>query len=131
MRRASPVLLSLALLLGFGVSRAAAQEMPKPSVVSHDIEGKENCLMCHKAGVMGAPAVSEKHEGIANEQCLLCHGESSPVQTATPPKISHELEGKENCMMCHKTGVMEAPKAPESHAAIENESCGLCHKPAA
>ena len=40
------------------------------------------------------------------------------MQTGVPTAIPHDLEGKDNCLMCHKTGVMEAPVTAQS------ELCG-------
>ena len=45
-----------------------------PPAIPHDLAGRENCLMCHTAGVMEpVPDVPAKHEGITNEYCGLCH----------------------------------------------------------
>jgi hypothetical protein len=130
MKRAIPSLLAVAMLVGFGVRTAAAQEEVKPLAVSHDLEGRDNCLMCHKTGVMEAPVAPESHVDRTNEVCLLCHGPDAPMQTADAAAVAHDLEGRDNCLMCHKTGVMEAPVAPENHAEIANEHCTMCHKPA-
>ena len=126
MRRATPIALAFGLLLAAAGS-AGAQEAAKPPVPPHDLAGKENCTMCHKVGgeMGGMPA---NHEGYTAANCLLCHSANSPMQSGSPPAIPHGLEGKDNCLMCHKTGVMNAPKAPESHADFKNEDCGTCHK---
>jgi hypothetical protein len=129
MRRTTPYALFLALMLA-GAGTLQAQEAAKPPLPSHDMEGKENCVMCHKVGGdMGAMPAS--HEGFKSENCLLCHAESSPLQTGqAPPAIPHDMAGKENCAMCHASGVMGATKTPENHGDIKSESCGYCHKPA-
>jgi hypothetical protein len=45
-----------------------------------------------------------------------------------PPVMKHAAGGRENCMMCHARGVMEAvPDVPESHAGWPVESCQWCH----
>ena len=87
--------------------------------------------MCHKVG--GEMAVMPaSHEGFVAENCLLCHAESSPLMSGeAPPAIPHDMAGKEQCLMCHESGVMGATKKPENHGSIGNESCGLCHKPKA
>jgi hypothetical protein len=123
-------MLGLTLVFGFGLQAAAAQESGKPAAVTHDLEGKDNCLMCHKTGVMEAPVAPESHADRTSDVCLLCHGEGSPMQTADAGAIPHDLEGKDNCLMCHKTGVMEATKISENHGEVANEQCQLCHTPA-
>lgn len=112
---------------------ASAQEAAKPKVVSHDLAGREQCLMCHTAGVMEAvpDAPAATHKDRVNESCMLCHAKESPIQTADPPAIAHDLAGREQCLMCHKAGVMEAvPDVPANHGDTKQEFCGLCHKPA-
>ena len=42
--------------------------------VAHDTAGKDNCMMCHAAGVMPpVPDVPASHEGRENAYCLWCH----------------------------------------------------------
>ncbi len=116
-------LLLMAVLAGPGM----AQE--KPTVVSHDLAGKENCMMCHTAGAMQpVPDVPADHEGRGNETCMWCHAADSPMQTEGATPTSHDLEGKENCLMCHTAGAMEpVPDVPESHGDRGNETCLWCH----
>ena len=124
------VVITTAAML-FVVAGSALAQDAKPPVMTHDMAGKENCAMCHDSGAMGAPKAPASHEGFKNENCMLCHAETSPLQAGNaPPAIPHDLEGKENCAMCHGSGVMGAPKAPESHKDFKSENCGLCHKPA-
>jgi hypothetical protein len=40
------------------------------------------------------------------------------------------LEGMDNCLMCHETGVGGAPQYPAEHAGRTNETCTGCHEPA-
>lgn len=42
-----------------------------------------------------------------------------------PPTIPHTIEGREDCLMCHKDGIGGAPKA--SHP--ERLNCDQCHVP--
>jgi hypothetical protein len=45
-----------------------------PPMIPHDVEGQGDCLMCHTAGAMeGIPDVPEHHEGMASENCTMCH----------------------------------------------------------
>ncbi len=134
------VLLVLAVLLA---APAAAQEKEaKPSkheapawttppVVKHSLEGRSNCLMCHSGKMKNVPAVPENHAGRTNDMCLLCHAADAEVQKTAPPAIPHELEGRSNCLMCHKPGAMKnVPDAPASHAGRTIAMCPVCHKPA-
>lgn len=104
----------------------------KPPVVSHDLAGREQCMMCHKAGVMEAvPDAPASHKEFQNESCMVCHSKDSPIQSATPKVIPHDLAGREQCLMCHTAGVMEAvPDMPASHGDTKVEYCALCHKAA-
>ena len=114
-------------LFGAVATPLVAQE--KPSVMGHELEGKENCMMCHTAGAMEpVPDVPADHEGRANETCLWCHAADSPMQTTGASATTHEIEGKENCMMCHAAGAMPPiPDAPEDHEGRANETCLWCH----
>jgi len=48
-----------------------------------------------------------------------------------PPPIPHSLDGRQDCVICHSTGVGGAPKFPADHTGRTNEMCQLCHKPGA
>ena len=113
----------------FAVPALAQDAMPK--AVSHDVEGRDQCMMCHTAGAMeavpDAPAAS--HAERTNETCMLCHAADSAMLTAVPPATSHSIEGRDQCMMCHKAGAMEAiPDAPAGHEEMDLEYCTLCHE---
>lgn len=109
---------------------ALAQEVAKPAAVSHDTQGRDQCLMCHTAGAMEAvPDAPASHAERTNEMCLMCHAADSPMLAAEPPAVSHSIEGRDQCMMCHKAGAMEAmPDAPAGHEEIDLEYCTLCHE---
>ena len=120
-------LLGVMFFLAFTAGSLVAQE--KPPVTPHDIEGKENCMMCHAVGVMPpVPDAPASHEGRGNETCQWCHAPTSGMQTTGATKIPHDLEGKDNCMMCHAAGVMPpVPDAPASHEGRGTETCLWCH----
>ena len=121
------------LLAGITTALAFAQQQAKkPPVMSHELEGRSNCVMCHAPGAMEpVPDMPASHEGWPNEACLWCHAEDAEMQTAEPTAIPHELEGRSNCVMCHAPGAMEpVPDMPASHEGRENEHCGICHEPA-
>jgi len=115
-------------LLGLMAGQLNAQD--KPPVPVHDLAGKDNCLMCHTAGVMEpVPDVPATHEGRNSEVCLWCHAADSPMQTGGAKAITHDLEGKDNCLMCHAAGVMPpVTDVPESHEGRTIEKCQWCHK---
>jgi len=115
------------LLLALVSSPVSAQMKVKP--MTHDAAGKENCLMCHAIGVMPpVPDVPASHEGRANNTCLWCHAPDSPMVTTGAPAPTHDMAGKENCLMCHAVGVMPpVPDVPASHEGRENSQCTWCH----
>jgi hypothetical protein len=107
-----------------------AQGNPKP--MNHDVAGREQCLMCHTAGAMEpVPDAPASHEGRGNETCLWCHATDSPMLSGTATVTPHPIQGREQCMMCHKAGAMEpVPDAPASHEGREDKYCTLCHQSA-
>jgi hypothetical protein len=121
---------SIGILLLVGVG--AASQATKPPVVQHDLAGRDNCLMCHTPGAMEpVPDVPANHAGRTSATCLWCHAPDADIQTADPPAIQHALEGRDDCLMCHKAGAMEpVPDVPAKHEGIDNQYCRLCHQPA-
>ncbi len=118
------------LVAGVVAVPALAQDAKVPAV-SHDIEGRDQCLMCHTAGAMEAvpDAPAATHADRMNDTCMLCHAADSPMLTAVAPAVSHSIEGRDQCMMCHKAGAMEAiPDAPAGHEEMDLKYCTLCHE---
>lgn len=106
-------------------------EWTVPPAMTHDLEGRSNCLMCHKTGMMDAQAVPESHTDRTNVTCLWCHAPDAAVQTTAPSSITHDLEGKHACLTCHRAGTMEdTPDVPANHEGRTDEFCTLCHTPA-
>ena len=92
-------------------------------VIPHPLEGREDCLLCH-----GADRVNPyppDHVGRPSTTCLVCHG-SSEAEEHLPARVKHDLEGRENCLMCHAVDLL-----PTSHktAGFSNSDCLLCHIP--
>ncbi|KPK56813.1 MAG: hypothetical protein AMS21_12375 [Gemmatimonas sp. SG8_38_2] len=100
-----------------------------PPAMSHPAEGRADCLMCHKAGAMEpVPDAPASHAEFSNDLCAMCHAPDAAVQTTAPTAMSHPLEGRGDCMMCHKAGAMEpVPDAPADHEGRDNKYCTLCH----
>jgi hypothetical protein len=116
------------MVAGLAVANPVSAQV-KTKAMSHDLAGKENCMMCHAAGVMEpVPDIPASHEGRAVETCLWCHAADSPMVTTGATQTTHDLAGKENCLMCHAAGVMEpVPDAPASHEGRGVETCLWCH----
>jgi len=100
-----------------------------PQAMAHSAEGRDDCMMCHKAGAMEpVPDAPASHAEFVNDVCLMCHAPDAAVQTTAPQAIPHALEGRDDCMMCHKPGAMEpVPDAPADHEGRDNSYCALCH----
>jgi len=118
-----------AFLVAAAVAAPLTAQTKSPAV-THDVEGKANCLMCHAPGVMEpVPDVPADHEGRTIETCMMCHAPTAKMVTDGAPLIPHDLEGKANCLMCHAAGVMPpVPDIPADHADRKVEMCAWCHK---
>ena len=117
--------------------------LPEPAIrsadapaIPHEIEGREECLMCHKLGIGSAPRIPDNHDGLPVDVCQTCHlsGPGGPPAEETPPAIEasqvpHPIEGRADCRACHETGVAGAPQFPTDHADRSNEVCIECHAP--
>jgi hypothetical protein len=103
----------------------------KPTATTHELEGRDDCLMCHRAGAMEpVPDVPATHEGRGSDVCQWCHAADSPMLTYDVKAVGHELEGRDDCLMCHRPGAMEpVPDVPASHEGRGNEHCRMCHPP--
>ncbi len=127
MRRVLSVTAGVVLLLGLGASSALAAQETKPPAVSHELEGRDQCLMCHSGAMEGMPAAPASHEGWKNNACLWCHGADAAMQTKQAPAIPHELEGRDNCEMCHSGAMEGMPAMPEDHKGRKSGDCKMCH----
>jgi len=118
-------------LLGAVVTMAVAQVV-RPMPVPHDLAGRDNCLMCHRAGAMEPVTdVPQSHADRENITCLWCHGPDSPLLTTDPAVITHDLAGRDDCLMCHAPGAMEpVTDTPANHEGRESTHCLMCHRQA-
>lgn len=93
-------------------------------VIPHPLEGREDCLMCHSES--GTVPYPPDHAGRPASTCLVCHA-TTEEEEHLPASVKHDLEGRENCLMCHAVDLL-----PESHktGAFSNSDCLLCHEPA-
>jgi hypothetical protein len=94
-----------------------------------------SCDACHLAGQPAPEYVcSGCHEAPENHlegTCDTCHTpegwvESAASVTASAPGITHELEGRDDCLMCHDPEGQVRP-APAEHSDFANEQCTICH----
>jgi cytochrome b subunit of formate dehydrogenase len=91
-------------------------------VIPHDVAGREDCLQCHAEG--GALPYPADHVGRPSIACLVCHA-MTEAEEHLPAEVKHDLEGRENCLMCHAVDLL-----PASHqaGAFSNSDCLLCHQ---
>lgn len=61
-------LLGLLVLSGYNSIESGAQA-GYPPTVPHSIENRQNCLMCHESGVMGATVTTHPER----PNCVSCH----------------------------------------------------------
>ncbi|MBI5499453.1 MAG: hypothetical protein HY907_04380 [Deltaproteobacteria bacterium] len=120
-------------------ARAGGSDGPlvaaKQPAVPHELEGRDDCLMCHAPGSGMKPAPAD-HEGRTSDTCTMCHAAPAAEATATtseepaassgPPGIPHELEGRDDCLMCHAPGSGMKP-APADHEGRTSDTCTMCH----
>lgn len=111
----------------------------EPPLIPHSLENRGDCRLCHESGLGGAPQFPADHAGRANEVCLVCHGLAAREERLTgveededddePPSVPHSLENRNDCRLCHESGVGGASEFPGDHADYENEVCQVCHEP--
>jgi hypothetical protein len=101
----------------------------KPSAVSHDIAGKEACLVCHAIGASPILDVPADHEGRGNETCMWCHASDSPMLTTVPSNTPHRRATAEtDCLVCHGPEANpDVGAVPPTHEGRGNEGCMWCH----
>lgn len=144
------VFVILLLAVTLWSSDAAFARPPSQPPIPHTLEGRSDCIACHGTGLAGAPRFPPDHAGRTNDMCQGCH-KPGPVRAASPsatplprqtaaatpasttsaiPRIPHPLQGRDNCLTCHATGLGGSPKIPASHTGRTNETCRTCHQQA-
>jgi cytochrome b subunit of formate dehydrogenase len=125
----------------------------RPFPDDHVGRSDESCTVCHAVAAATteptATAISETPTAPAAIAATATGVITSPVESApitvtvtatlaatgTPTlaapagPIPHELEGRENCLLCHDRGAVVP--FPADHVGRSNESCQICHQPAA
>jgi hypothetical protein len=111
----------------------AAEDHPVPLEGAHL---RATCDVCHAAGLRVPEYVcSNCHRPPADHldgTCDTCHNPEGWVESAgalvdRAPRITHDLEGRGDCLMCHDPGGQVKP-APANHTSHAGEQCTLCHK---
>jgi mono/diheme cytochrome c family protein len=113
---------------GVPADRSVGQVASIPNPIPHTLEGRQECFACHASGAVDAPAVPPGHEQDM-ALCTTCHAvwRAPAIAAAAPPAIPHELEGREDCLTCHKVGTAGAPQVPDNHAGLPSSICPTCH----
>ncbi len=114
------------------VARAAWGQEPRVlEPVRHQLEWRDDCLMCHRVGAIDrVPDVPMSHDGRSSETCLWCHAEGAAMLTMVPSTVPHEVEVRRECTLCHTLGRIAAvPDAPLDHEGRPDASCTMCHVP--
>ncbi len=106
---------------------------PVPLVGAHQDVA---CSGCHSEGQERQESVcSDCHERPENHLpggCEVCHSpegwqESVAFTGTLTPQVSHDLDGREQCLLCHDVAGNVEP-APSNHSDYGSEQCILCHK---
>jgi Ni/Fe-hydrogenase subunit HybB-like protein len=118
---------------GFGDARLPAELHPVALVGAHQTAP---CAGCH-SGAQATPTQTcgDCHERPADHlsgPCNICHTPEGWVQSIAfvvdlAPRISHELAGREECLICHDLAGQIMP-APSNHGDYNDAQCVLCHK---
>lgn len=115
-------------LPGVAADRSVGVVAPVPAPIPHPLEQREDCFACHAIGAVDAPPVPPDHEQDTT-LCTTCHAVwlAPAIAAAAPPAITHEVEGREDCLVCHKLGTADAPRIPDNHNSLTGDICQTCH----
>jgi predicted CXXCH cytochrome family protein len=113
---------------GVAADRAAGTVVAVPNPIPHTLEGREDCFVCHAMGAVDAPAIPPNHEDDVT-LCTACHAVwlAPVIAAAAPPAIPHQVEGREDCLVCHNLGTADAPRMPDNHDGLAGDICQTCH----
>jgi hypothetical protein len=111
----------------------AGELHPVPLIGAHQ---RATCDICHAEGTRVPEYVcSNCHRPPENHlegPCDTRHtpegwSESAASLAAQVPQITHTLDGRDDCLMCHDPAGQVKP-APDNHEGYANEQCSSCHK---
>ena len=118
---------------GFEGATLPPELHPVPLVGAHQ---RATCDVCHASGQRVPEYIcSNCHKPPENHlpgACDNCHtpegwAESASSLVNPAPKIPHDLQGRDDCLMCHAPSINVKP-VPSNHAEYISEQCVLCHK---
>jgi cytochrome c553 len=113
---------------GAAADRSAGMVAPVPAPIPHALDGRQECFACHAIGAVDAPPVPAGHDQDVT-LCSTCHAVwlAPVIAAAAPPAVRHELEGRGDCLTCHKLGTADAPRVPDNHSGLTSSICMTCH----
>ena len=83
---------------------------------------EHECSKCH-----------QRPEGHLSGDCTICHttggwaASTAGFVVSLSPRITHGLEGQEDCLLCHSLDGQVRP-APSNHGDYSNTQCTVCHR---
>ncbi|MHC4160194.1 MAG: hypothetical protein ACYSSO_14070 [Planctomycetota bacterium] len=90
------------------------------------VASRESCGLCHDqllSKPSDFPQIDlDEHGG--QLECITCHNPHDP-EVAAPPRIPHTLEGRPDCLVCHKAGGIKP--FPQDHTGRDKGTCLNCH----
>ncbi len=110
---------------GGSTSKDEVKQEQKAPAIPHVLTDRDNCLGCHSTQTL--LSVPSDHQGRDNNSCDGCHKLSSNPTSSMAESIPHQIEGRENCLMCHASGTSEG--IPSSHQGRTSDTCVACHQP--
>ncbi len=115
---------------GVPADRSVGVVSPVPAPIPHSLEQRQECFTCHAIGAVDAPPVPVDHSEDVT-LCTTCHAVwlAPAIAAAAPPVIPHEVEGRGDCLTCHKLGTTDAPRVPDNHDGLTGDICQTCHTP--
>jgi cytochrome c553 len=113
---------------GASADRSAGMVAPVPAPIPHALDSRQECFACHAIGAVDAPPVPAGHDQDV-ALCGTCHAVwlAPVIAAAAPPAVRHELEGRGDCLTCHKLGTADAPRVPDNHSGLTSSICMSCH----
>lgn len=113
---------------GVAADRSVGVVAPVPAPIPHALDGREECFACHAIGAVDAPPIPADHDQDVTV-CTTCHAVwlAPVIAAAAPLAIPHELEGRGDCLVCHKLGTADAPRVPDNHDGLTSSICQTCH----
>lgn len=120
-----------------GAAAQATAPASGPPVIPHPLQGRDDCLACHRTGLGGAPVVPADHQGRTSATCRGCHQPAAsaageqPLILPTPVTFVKQVASTSSCVECHKTlATAQAKVVQDWESSIHSQrgvSCTDCH----